>query len=623
MVIRNRYLLLADLLLIAAVPILSFTVRLDMLRFQRYYRACLLFILASLVLKPLIFYLFGLYRRLWRYASVEEALSVAWAVSLSSVVLAALVFGLLLPFGVIDRFPRSVVIIDWLLTLLLIGGVRFSFRLFPPRRSTQKGRALRQPPQAHSRVLIIGAGDAGAMLLREMQANPGLGLLPVGFIDDDPAKLSMRIHNVPVVGTREAIPEVARDGDVDEAIIAMPTVSGQVIRDIMAICGAADVPFRTVPGIYELLDGTVSVRQIREIGLEDLLRREPVSIDLDAVCGYLAGARVLVTGAGGSIGSELCHQIAIHGPEMLILVDHCENSVYDIRLELRERFPGLPVQPVIADVRNERRIEGVWSAHRPTVVFHAAAHKHVPLMECNLAEAITNNVVGTRNVARLAAAHGVERFVLISTDKAVNPVSVMGATKRVAELLVQDMARRDGAVFVTVRFGNVLGSQGSVVPLFQRQITAGGPVTVTHPEAERFFMTIPEAVQLVIQAAAMGEGGEIFVLDMEEQVKVLDLAHDLIRLSGLEPGRDIEVVFTELRPGEKLSEQLFAAWEEPRPTPHHAILVIEPRDDPARDRLDDDIAELERLAYGTDAERIVAKLREVVPEFRPAPAAKG
>jgi FlaA1/EpsC-like NDP-sugar epimerase len=618
MVIRNRYLLLADLFLIAAAPILSFTVRLDTLRFRRYYRACLLFILAALVVKPLIFYLFGLYRRLWRYASVNEALSIAWAVSLSSVVLAALVFGLLLPFGVIDRFPRSVVIIDWLLCLVLVGGVRFSFRLLPRDKSTRKGRALREPTTARTRVLIIGAGDAGAMLLREMQANPGLGLRPVGFIDDDPAKLGMHVHNVPVLGAREHIPDVVEKDDVDEVIIAMPTVSGKVIREIIAICERAGVPFRTLPGIYELLDGTVSVSQVRQIGVEDLLRREPVSTNLETVCDFLCGARVLVTGAGGSIGSELCRQIAVHQPDTLILLGHGENSIYHIRLELAERFPSLDPLPVIADVRDRSRIASIMSRHRPTVVFHAAAHKHVPLMECNPAEAITNNVLGTRNVAQTAAEQGVERFVLISTDKAVNPVNVMGASKRVAELVVQDMARRNGAVFVAVRFGNVLGSRGSVVPLFQRQIAEGGPVTVTHPEVERFFMTIPEAVQLVIQAAAMGEGGEIFVLDMGEQVKILDLAHDLIRLSGLEPGRDIDIAFTHLRPGEKLSEELFSEHETPRPTQHNKILVVESHHNLDWERLRDDVAQLEGLAQEMDVDRINAVLRNIVPEFQPA-----
>jgi FlaA1/EpsC-like NDP-sugar epimerase len=395
-----------------------------------------------------------------------------------------------------------------------------------------------------------------------------------------------------------------------------------VIRDILAVCGAAGVPARTVPGIYELLEGSVAVSEVREIGLEDLLRRAPVSIDFDQVGGYLHGARVLVTGAGGSIGAELCRQVAAHQPEQLILLGHGENSIYRIRLELSERFPSLDVTPVIADIRDLPRMERVVARCRPTVVFHAAAHKHVPLMEQNPGEAVTNNVIGTRNVAQLAAAQGVERFVLISTDKAVNPVNVMGATKRVAELLVQDIAGRSGRAFVAVRFGNVLGSRGSVVPLFQQQIAAGGPVTVAHPQVERFFMTIPEAVQLVMQAAGMGSGGEIFVLDMGDPVRIVDLARDLVRLSGREPGRDVDIVFTQLRPGDKLGEELFASGETPHRTRHEKILVAGAKGQPVRSSLQEDIAELEAQALEGDWVAIVSKLKEIVPGFTPRGAAR-
>jgi FlaA1/EpsC-like NDP-sugar epimerase len=619
-ILRNRHLLLIDLLVIAATPIISFTIRLDTLRFQTYYRACLIFILAALIVKPLVFYLFGLYRRLWRYASVEEALAIGWAVVLSSIALTALILGLFLPVGVIGSFPRSVLIIDGLLTLVLIGGLRFSLRLLPREQGSSKRQALQERTEDQRRVLVVGAGDAGAMLVREMEANPGLGLMPVGLIDDDPAKLGMRVHGVPVLGGRQDIEHAVAGEHVDEAIIAMPSVSGRVIRDILAVCGAAGVPARTVPGIYELLEGSVAVSEVREIGLEDLLRRAPVSIDLDEVGGYLHGARVLVTGAGGSIGAELCRQVAAHQPERLILLGHGENSIYRIRLELSERFPSLDVVPVIADIRDLPRMERVIGRHRPTVVFHAAAHKHVPLMEQNPVEAVTNNVIGTQNVARLAAAHDVERFVLISTDKAVNPINVMGATKRMAELLVQDIAGRSGKAFVTVRFGNVLGSRGSVVPFFQQQIAAGGPVTVAHPQVERFFMTIPEAVQLVMQAAGMGSGGEIFVLDMGNPVKILDLARDLIRLSGREPGRDVDIVFTQLRPGDKLCEDLFAAEETPHPTRHEKILVAEAEGHLARASLQEDVAELEVLAREGDSAAIVEKLTEVVLGFRPSEA---
>ena len=618
MVIKNRYLLLGDVFLIAAAPILSFTIRLDTIHFEGYYFACLVFIILALLVKPFTFYLFGLYRRLWRYASTDEALSITWAVSLSSAALMALIFGVCLPFGIIENFPRSVPIIDWLLSIMLIGGLRFSFRLLRGTKSSRKGGTLQGPADVQKRVLIIGAGEAGAMLLREMQANPGLGLLPVGFIDDAPAKLGMRVHNVPVLGTRNHIPDIVRRDNVDEAIIAMPTVPGRVIREIIAICKEAEVRFRTIPGIYEILDGAVTVSQIREVRLEDLLRRDPITIDLEQVGRFLAGARVLVTGAGGSIGAELCRQIAVHKPEQLILLGHGENSVFHIQLELTKNFPHLNTLPIIADIRDEDRVKKIMEMCCPTVVFHSAAHKHVPLMECNPVEAITNNVIGTRNVATAALGHGLGRFVLISTDKAVNPVSIMGASKRVAELFIQDIARRNEAAFVAVRFGNVLGSRGSVVPLFQRQIAEGGPVTITHPEVRRFFMTIPEAVQLVIQAAAMGRGGETFVLDMGEPIRIVDLAEDLIRLSGLEPGHDIDIVFTELRPGEKLCEELFAVRERPGATGHEKILVAEADNDFDGEKLQRDILDLERLAHKMDVDGMKEKLQEIVPEFQPA-----
>jgi len=467
------------------------------------------------------------------------------------------------------------------------------------------------------RVLVMGAGDAGAMIVREMQANPGLGLVPVGLLDDNRAKAGMTIHGVPVRGTREDIPRVVAEERADEVIIAMPTAPGQAIREIVAICQESGVAYRTMPGMYELISGHVSVKQIREVRIEDLLRREPIQIDGTEAGRYLANAVVLVTGAGGSIGSELCRQIAAYHPRELLLLGHGENSIYHILLELRESFPALATQPLIADIRDCERLAAVFHLYKPDVVFHAAAHKHVPLMESNVAEAVMNNVLGTRNLLQAAEAEGVQRFVLISTDKAVNPVNVMGVTKRLAELLIQDAARRTGQSYVAVRFGNVLGSRGSVVPLFQYQIAAGGPVTVTDPEVRRYFMTVPEAVQLVIQAAAFGKGEEIFVLDMGEQVRIVDLATELIRLSGLEPGHDVEIVFTGLRPGEKLSEELFAEGEKPRPTPHEKILVAYGNHACDGEILSCQLQELERLAKSGDAKRICAKMQEIVPEYRP------
>jgi FlaA1/EpsC-like NDP-sugar epimerase len=455
------------------------------------------------------------------------------------------------------------------------------------------------------------------MIVREMQANPGLGLVPVGLLDDDRAKVGMTIHGVEVRGTRDSIPHLVREETVDEVIIAMPTAPGKAIRDVVEICQEAGVAYKTIPGIYELISGRVSVRQVREVGIDDLLRRDPVRLEGDEVNRYLRGAMVLVTGAGGSIGAELCRQIGLQQPEKLFLLGHGEMSIYHILRELRGAFPRLDVEPLIADVRHAEHLEALLAHHEPDVIFHTAAHKHVPLMELNVCEAVTNNVYGTWRLLEAAMAHGVERFVLISTDKAVNPVNVMGATKRVAELLVQDAARQTGRAYAAVRFGNVLGSRGSVVPLFQRQIANGGPITVTHPEMERYFMTIPEAVQLVIRAGAMAEGGELFVLDMGEQVRIVELAKQLIRLSGLVPGRDIEIVFTEPRAGEKLSEELFAEDEEPRRTGQEKILMAYGNNRWSSEVLVEHLRELEALALEENVGRVQGKLQEIVPEYRP------
>jgi len=368
--------------------------------------------------------------------------------------------------------------------------------------------------------------------VREMHNNPTLGYVPIGFLDDDPAKQKLQIHGVPVLGTRHDIPRIAQQEGIDEVVIAMPTAPGSAIREVRAICERSQVATKTIPGLYELINGSVAIGQIREVKIEDLLRREPVRTDLAAVESYIAGAVVLVTGAGGSIGSELCRQIAARKPGQLLLLGHGETSIYNILSELTRLAPRLPAVPLIADLRDADRIARLLRRHRPQVIFHAAAHKHVPLMESNPEEAFTTNVLGTENLLRAAEQAGTSRFVLISSDKAVNPVNIMGASKYLAEVLVQHAAKRTGRQFVVVRFGNVLGSRGSVVPLFEHQIAAGGPVTITHPEMTRYFMTIPEAVQLVMQAAVLGQGGEVFVLDMGEQIRILDLAHDLISLSA-------------------------------------------------------------------------------------------
>jgi FlaA1/EpsC-like NDP-sugar epimerase len=617
MFIRNRYFLFADILLITVVAISAFIIRFDTFLVWPYLVQGWFLIPLAIIVRPTVFYLFGLYRRMWNYASVNELWSIVGAVLAGSATMAVLIFGFGFPLGIVKGFPRSVLVIEGMLSLLLLGGTRFTVRITVGQKTSEKGMALQRQPKVQKRVLVVGAGDAGAMIVREMHANPGLGLLPVGFIDDDAAKLGMQIHNVPIVGTPNDIADLVARHGIEEVIIAIPTAPGKVIREFRTICERAGVKYKTIPGIYELLDGSVSVNQIREVQLEDLLRREPIAIDLEEVGRFLAGATVLVTGAGGSIGSGLCRQIAPYNPERLILLDCGETSIFYIHRELVAHFPHLGITPVLCDIRDGDKIEQLMRRHKPTIVFHSAAHKHVPLMELNADEVVTTNIIGTHNLIEAGEKHGVSRFVLISTDKAVNPKSVMGASKRVAEMLIQDIARRNGRAFVTVRFGNVLGSSGSVIPIFKDQIAAGGPVTVTHPEARRYFMTIPEAVQLVIQAAAMGKGGETFVLDMGEPIKIIDLAMDLIALSGLESGQDIDVVYTGLRPGEKLCEELFRGVERVRITKHKHILIAE-ADDFGRERLHEDVLELERLAREMDEEGIKRKLRELVPEYESA-----
>jgi FlaA1/EpsC-like NDP-sugar epimerase len=616
--IRNRYFFIADLLLMPLAVLLSFLLRLDVPGLQPYMRTLLLFAALAALVKPAIFYLFGLYRRYWRYASANELINIALATLTGTAVVTLLMYSLASLLVEFRPLPRSIPILDWLVSLLIVGGTRFAVRLVAdhPLARLRRNNHLNDGQHQQQRVLVMGAGDTGALIVREMQANPGLGLIPVGLLDDNRAKVGMTIHGVLVQGSREDIPRLVREERIDEVIIAMPTAPGRAIREVVAICQQAGIACKTMPGIYELLSGQVSVKQVREVRIEDLLRREPVQISGAEAGRYLSDAVVLVTGAGGSIGAELCRQIALYHPQELLLLGHGENSIHRILLELAEKFPHLAAQPIIADVRDHDRLAMILTRHKPEVVFHAAAHKHVPLMEDNVAEAVMNNVFGTRRLLQATEANGVSRFVLVSTDKAVNPVNVMGVTKRLAELLVQDTARRTGRAYVVVRFGNVLGSRGSVVPLFQHQIATGGPITITHPEMRRFFMIIPEAVQLIIQAAALGQGSEIFVLDMGEQVRVVDLATELIHLSGLEPGRDIEIVFTGSRPGEKLSEELFANGEEPRPTQHEKILVAQGNNLWDSGTLEQHLRELKVLARGSDEGRIMAKMQEIVPEYR-------
>ncbi|HQN44478.1 MAG TPA: nucleoside-diphosphate sugar epimerase/dehydratase [Anaerolineaceae bacterium] len=607
--ISNRYLLLGDLFFIVVSVFASYALRLDIGPVLMFYLPSALWMIGiSLVVKPLVYYTLGLYRRMWMYASMRELKLIAIAVTVAEIpVFMAMIS--LLSLNIFRGMPRTALVIDWLLSLIFVGGLRFSVRLWS--ESVARAQAARQGQTR--RVLIVGAGDAGALVVRELQKNPQLNLEPIGFLDDNPAKLRQQIYGIPVIGTLEDLAETLERRRVDEVVIAIPSAPGRVVRLVADACRGRGVPFRTIPGIYELLGGKVSVNRLREVDITDLLRRQPTQLKEELMGQTLNGRIVLVTGGGGSIGRELCRQIARWGPSMLILMGHGENSVFEAVLDLQENFPSLLVKPVIADVRDQPRLQTIFSQYHPQVVFHAAAHKHVPLMELNVEDAITNNVMGTRNLVETALDYGVERLVMISTDKAIRPANVMGATKRLAEMLVLDAARRTGKPFSVVRFGNVLGSRGSVVPKFKRQIARGGPVTITHPDMERFFMTIPEAVYLVLQAAGMSNGCETFVLNMGQPVRIQDLAEDLIRLSGLEPGRDIEITYTGIRLGEKLSEQLWEEGDILEPTEHPEILRLMGQTNLQDLELQTAVDDLIELARSGDAPAIIATLDRIIP----------
>lgn len=611
-VVKNRILFASDIVGWSIIPFLALGLRLENLQAtSQYLPHVFLFIVIAVPCKVAALWFTGLYRRYWRYASIDE-LGLIVVAMLGAGIVGAAIYTVVAVAGVPfePALPTSVLIIDALLSLLLVGGSRYTIRMMEHLRRHGHGHAARD------RVLIVGAGNAGMMIARELRANPQLDMEVVGFVDDDEAKHGKTIQGVPVVGGRNAIVQAAVSCGADKVIIAMPTAPGAVIREIRDACNKARLSTKTIPAIYEILSGRVRVTQLRDVQIEDLLRRKPVHTDQRAVGELVRGMTVLVTGAGGSIGSEICRQVARLGAEELILLGHGENSIFEVHQELLAASPGVVLVPVIADTRNATRIDRILETYRPQAVFHAAAHKHVPLMELNPEEAVSNNVLGTRNVVEAAEKSAVEHFVLISTDKAVNPANVMGATKLLGEALVHDAAVRTGAAYVSVRFGNVLASSGSVVPLFRKQISAGGPVKVTHPDITRYFMTIPEAVQLVLQAATMGSGGETFILDMGEPVKILDLARDLIQLSGYEVNRDIEIVFSGLRPGEKLAEELHTTAENVVRTKHEKIVVV--RNGDQRPTTDGRLSQLLDAAASEDGLRIRHLLAEMVPGYTEA-----
>lgn len=617
---RRAILVMADLLLFNIGVLLGLFARFEgriPIRYVQQYVGP--FGLYQTIITGILFSISGLYRSIIQYSSIEEAQALAKSCGLS---LAA--FLALIAFSVEGKgFPRSVPFMAAGLSFIFSGGLRVAVRLYLSRQSNPVSRR-----SVRKRVIVVGAGDAGAMVVRELTGRLRGEYELVGLIDDDNAKRGMRLHGSPVLGGMAELPRLVRDKAVDEVIVAIPSARGSVIRRVFGLTEGTGVKLKTMPGLYEIINGNIKFDKLRDIDVEDLLGREPVNLNVKEIADYVSGKVVLVTGAGGSIGSELCRQVARFQPAKIVMFDHDENFIFELSHELKFGFPSLMAVLVVGDVRDANKVNRVFEQYRPDVVFHAAAHKHVPLMEEHPDEAVQTNIFGTLNCASAACRSRASRFVLISTDKAVNPTSVMGATKAVAEQIVvalnsgwhplgNDVDETSTTKFMAVRFGNVLGSRGSVVPLFKEQIAHGGPVTVTHPDMRRYFMTIPEAAQLVIQAGALGRGGEVFVLDMGEPIRILDLAETMIRLSGYEPGSDIKIEFTQPRPGEKMFEEVFSDRERFSRTSHPKILVAK-ENGVVKSLLRESLTSLEWVclqADGTDGIRRI--LGEMVPAFSP------
>ena len=558
-----------------------------------------------------VFFLCRFYTTMWQFASLDELIQIFFGVSISSVLIAVMGFTMASPVFHTNRLPIPVYLMGWALMFLFVGGSRFSIRLWHRR----KRRLSQQDSEEFHRVMVVGAGEMGSMVIKDMKTAPESKGIPVVAIDDDKSKRGARIHGVKVTGGRKSIPRMAGRYNVDQIVLAIASAKKEDRQDILSICAKTGCKLKTVPALYEILEGDMEHPAVRDVDILDLLGRDEVDLNVEEISGYLKNKTVLVTGGGGSIGSELCRQIAHFHPKRLIIFDIYENNAYDLQNELLMKFPNLNLEVLIGSVRDRARVEHVFEVCRPDVVFHAAAHKHVPLMELSPGEAVKNNVFGTLNVAQACDKYGVKRMVMISTDKAVNPTNIMGATKRICELIIQYCSRHSkNTDYMAVRFGNVLGSNGSVIPLFKRQIAAGGPVTVTHPDIIRYFMTIPEAARLVIQAGGMAHGGEIFILDMGEPVKIVDLARNLIRLSGLEPDVDIKIKYTGLRPGEKLYEELLLDSEGGcQKTSHQLIYIGKPIP------FDEEtfLADLESLrkVAGVDNVKMVELVHRLVPTY--------
>lgn len=599
-----------DIIFINVSYIFSFLLRFEFNAssrpFELFFTVYMNHVLIIIAIKLIVFYVFGLYRGLWKYAGTQEVLQTVGASFVST---AAVILYLVL---VQKNLPRSIYVLSFIFDIILIGSMRLSYRFI----KGFKDSVNYLPNVKIRRVMIVGAGDAGAIIIKELKNHAELKSKPVIAIDDNKEKIHKRLVGIPIAGDRNDITRLAEKHRIDEIIIAIPSAQKKEIQEIVSECKKTNCKLKILPGILELIDEQVSISKLRDVEIEDLLGRDIVHVDLKEISAYLNNKIVLVTGGGGSIGSELCRQIAAFNPKKLIALDIYENGVFDVENEIGAKYPKIDFEAVIGSIRDDSRIEEVFSRYTPHVVFHAAAHKHVPLMEANPKEAAVNNILGTKTLVDIAHEYGIEKFVLISTDKAVNPCNVMGATKRVAEMVLQSKSKNSKTQFSAVRFGNVLGSNGSVIPLFRKQIAEGGPVTVTHPEVTRYFMTIPEAVQLVIQAGAMADGGEIFILDMGQPVKIMELAENIIRLSGYRPYADIDIKITGLRPGEKLYEELLLAEEGIEKTVHEKIYIGKPLEID-EEQLNNQLDQLAKLLSQGD-EEVKNFLQEMVPTYKPS-----
>ena len=610
----------SDVLIFALSIFISYLFRFEFSLSPFYIQQIKTILLWIIPLKIIVFLFSGIYRGMWRYTSIRDFWLLARACLLSTL----LILAVILYMSGFKGYSRSIFLMDGVFTFLLVGGKLMAIRSYYSGFANPKIREELFPKVTYKNVLIIGAGDAGEKILREIFENNQLHYKVIGFIDDDPQKKGRSIHGIPVLGNLEKITSILEKEDVKEILIAIPSANGDQIRNIVETCKDCDVSYKILPGIGELIDGRVSIKILRDISYEDLLGRPPVQLDNTGIHGYLNGKTVLITGCGGSIGSELCRQVIKYQPNYLVLLDASEMNLFNIQMELQNEYSFHKSEAILGQVQNVLLMEDIFKKYKPQIVFHAAAYKHVPMLEKNPWEAVFNNIIGSRIAMEMSIKYQVERFVLVSTDKAVRPSNVMGTSKRVTELIMQSLQGKS-TLLMAVRFGNVIGSSGSVIPVFRRQIEKGGPVTVTHPEVNRYFMTIPESTQLVLQAAAMGKGGEIFILKMGTPVKIADMARDLIRLSGKEPDVDIKIIYTGLRDGEKLYEELITEGEDILSTGHEKIMVLRSNDhanglnhlQSIRQKLDEDIEELVKCSLYHNAGTIKKKLKEIVPEYTP------